>query len=118
MLECVIPILSVKDMAASIAYYESSLGFVQEWSAGDMASVARDGFSIYFNQSGQGQSGTWLWIGVEDVDVVYAEYQESGATILQPPTNYSWGCEMRVVDPDGHVLRIASGPKADEAFND
>jgi catechol 2,3-dioxygenase-like lactoylglutathione lyase family enzyme len=50
MIECVIPILRVKDMAASIDYYVTRLGFVEEWQAGDMASVVRDGFSIYFNQ--------------------------------------------------------------------
>jgi catechol 2,3-dioxygenase-like lactoylglutathione lyase family enzyme len=118
MLECVIPILRVKDMAASITYYETRLGFEEEWRHGDMASVWRDGFSIYLNAGDQGSAGTWVWIGVEDVDSLYAEFKASGALFRQQPTNYSWGFEMRVEDPDGHVLRCASGPKADLPFND
>ena len=116
MIETVIPILQVKDMAASIDYYATRLGFVEEWQAGDMAAVGRDGFSIYFNQGEQGQPGTWVWIGVEDVDTLYAEYQASGATMHQTPKNYPWGFEMRIADPDGHILRFASGPKDDLPF--
>ena len=57
---------------------------------------------------GQGQPGTWVWIGVEDVMPLHGEYVASGATILQGPTNYSWALEFRVEDPDGHVLRFGS----------
>ena len=31
--------------------------------------------------------------------------------ILHPPENYPWACEMKVGDPDGHVLRFGSEPK-------
>lgn len=117
MIECVIPILKVADMSATLNYYVNVLGFTKEWEQGDMASVIRDKLSIYFNQGEQGNPGTWVWIGVEDVDVLYAEYVAKGAVIIQPPTNYPWACEMRIQDPDGHVLRIGSGPKEDEPFN-
>jgi hypothetical protein len=34
-----------------------------------------------------------------------------GASILQPPENFPWALEMKVGDPDGHVLRFGSDPK-------
>ena len=109
--ECITPILSVKNVPASIEYYVKVLGFKTDWSNGAFASVSRDNLSIYFCQGAQGQPGTWVWIGVEDVDALYEEYKASGATIREAPTNYPWACEMRVEDPDGHVLRIGSEPK-------
>lgn len=45
-----------------------------------------------------------MWIGVEDVKSLYQEYTEHGASILHSPTNYPWAYEMKVQDPDGHVL--------------
>ena len=46
-----------------------------------------------------------------DVEALYEEYKESGARILEPPENFPWACEMKVGDPDGHVLRFGSDPK-------
>jgi len=60
----------------------------------------------------QGQPGTWVWIGVEDADVFYAEFSANGAHIRSPPENFSWAYEFAVEDPDGHVLRIGSDPKS------
>ena len=117
-LECVIPILCVKEIPASIEYYENVLGFEKEWGDDAFAAVARDGFSIYLCQGDQGCSGTWVWVGVENVDILFEEYKEKGAKIQLEPTNYSWALEMRVEDPDGHVLRIGSGPREDEPYQD
>ncbi len=73
--------------------------------------MTRDGASIYLSQGGQGQPGTWVWLGVEDVEALYNEYREQGAEILEPPQNHPWACEMKITDPDGHVLRFGSDPK-------
>ena len=53
---------------------------------------------------------------VNDVDQLHAEYRRSGAIVRQPPTNFSWACEMQVADPDGNVLRIGSDPKSNQPF--
>ena len=113
MIECIIPILKVKNVDASIKYYTEILGFKKDWGTGDTASVSRDNFSIMLCQGEQGHPGTWIWIGVESIDVIYEEYKASGATIRQVSTNYPWACEMRVEDLDGHVLRIGGEPKED-----
>ena len=114
--ECIIPILNVKDFAASIDYYVNVLGFRVEWGWGDppdVGSVARDAHSIMLVEDGQRHAGTWLWMGVEDADQYYEEYKTSGAKIREHPINYPWAYEFRVEDLDGHVIRIGSGPKED-----
>jgi predicted lactoylglutathione lyase len=109
------PILSVKDMAASVRYYVDVLGFKDApWGNDDFTSVNRDRAGIYLCRGGQGQAGTWVWLGVEDAAALYEEYKANGAKILQSPQNYSWAYEMRVEDPDGHVLRFGSEPRADQ----
>jgi hypothetical protein len=45
------------------------------------------------------------------ISLLYEEYTAKGATILHPPENYAWALEMRVGDPDGHVLRFGSDLK-------
>lgn len=54
---------------------------------------------------------TWLWIGVDDADVLFAEFSAKGAHIRSPPQNFSWAYEFAVEDPDGHVLRFGAEPK-------
>jgi uncharacterized glyoxalase superfamily protein PhnB len=107
----VTPILSVRDLRASVDYYVKTLGFKLDF-LDSIASVSRDRCAIFLVQGDQGHPGSWMWIGVDDVDAVHQEYMASGATIRQPPTNFSWACEMQVEDPDGNVLRIGSEPKA------
>ena len=112
-IECIIPILSVRSIQASLEFYRDVLGFAQDWivPTGHVASVSRDGCSIMLCQGEQGHPGTWVWIGVEDIEKLYAELCGNGAEILQPPTDYPWACEMRVADPDGHVLRFGGAPR-------
>jgi predicted enzyme related to lactoylglutathione lyase len=110
--ECANPILRVDDMARSLRYYVDVLGFKNEdWGGGEFTCVTRDGASIYLSLGDQGQPGTWVWIGVEDVEALHADYTARGAEILEPPVNYPWAVEMKVGDPDGHVLRFGSDPK-------
>ena len=118
--ECTIPILRVNDLRASLAHYASVLGFTREWGADDaspqMASVSRTGRSIMLCERGQGNAGTWVWVGVDDAEALHEEYRASGATIIEPPTNYYWALEFKVRDPDGHVLRFGSDPRTDLPF--
>ena len=112
------PIFRVADMAASVRYYVEVLGFTNaDWGTDEFTSVNRDRAGIYLCRGGQGQPGTWAWIGVEDVEALHREYIASGATILHAPANYPWALEMKVVDPDGHVLRLGSEPKANRPFD-
>jgi predicted lactoylglutathione lyase len=111
MIENVTPILRVENLVASRRYYINTLGFSLDWETDGMISVSRDHKSIMLCERGQGQPGTWLWIGVEDADVLYTEFSARGARIRSAPENFDWAYEFAVEDPDGHVLRIGSKPK-------
>ncbi len=123
--ESAVPILNVKDVPASIAYYVEKLGFETAWEWGepaDFACVQRDDVKIFLCQDGQGGSGMWISLFIHDVDALYEDYKRSGAIIRQPPTNFSWGVrEMNVEDLDGHRLRMsgeASGPSDQVPLNE
>jgi GNAT superfamily N-acetyltransferase/catechol 2,3-dioxygenase-like lactoylglutathione lyase family enzyme len=118
-LENIIPILSVQDVARSVAYYVDRLGFTNQrlWGEG-FGGVSRDRLSIYFCKGSQGNAGTWIWAGVNDVEQLYEEFKKSGAKIRVPPRNYPWALEMHVEDPDGHTIRFGSEPREDEPFEE
>jgi len=110
--ECVVPILRVRSLPASIDYYVNVLGFKVDWhEPGIMASVSRDRCHIMLCEGDQGNPGTWVWIGVEDCQRLFEEYKSRGAKVRHPPTNYQWAYEMQIEDPDGNVLRMGSDPK-------
>ena len=110
------PILTVLDLSRSVRYYVDVLGFTNaEWGGGDFTLVVRDTAGIYLCQGDQGNPGTWVWVGVEDVAALHDEYTRSGAHIIEAPRNFPWAYEMKVTDPDGHVLRFGSEPRTDTA---
>jgi catechol 2,3-dioxygenase-like lactoylglutathione lyase family enzyme len=117
-----VPILRVADLRASTDYYQRVLGFERDW-GGDgpfpwMASVSRDGAAVMLCQGAQGRPGTWVWFGVDDVLRLRDEYAARGVKVVLPPTNFSWAMEMRVEDPDGHVLRFGSDADGSRPFED
>ena len=108
--ERAIPILPVRDLAASLAYYVGLLGFRLNWQdPGIIASVLLDrDAEVWLVEGDQGHAGTWVWFGVSDADVLHAAYAARGARVRLPPTNYPWAREFQVLDPDENVLRFAS----------
>lgn len=112
MIEGITPILRADDLAAAKRYYLDVLGFTLDWDATSMISVSRDRCAIMICDGHQGGRGTWVWIGVEDADTLYAEFVAKGAVIRDPPQNFPWSYEFQVEDPNGHVLRFGSEPKA------
>ncbi len=116
--ECCNPILGVTDMAAAVRYYVAVLGFKQaSWGDASFTCITRDGASLYLSSAGQGQTGAWVWIGVNDVEQLHEELLACGAIIRDEPLNYPWALEMRVEDLDGNVLRLGSESKKDRPFD-
>jgi len=104
-----VPVLRVKDVDASIAYYVNALGFELRWRANEgFACVARDQCSIFLTNDNQSQPRMWIWIGARDVRALHGQYVTSGAKIRNPPNNFEWALEMQVEDLDGNVLRVGS----------
>jgi hypothetical protein len=51
----------------------------------------RDRASIYLCQGEQGQSGTWAWVGVEDVSLLYEGVQEQRGSHSNDAKEFSMG---------------------------
>ena len=119
-IEGIQPILSVKDMNASRPFYKDILGFEEaDWGTDDFTSMNRDNSGIYLCRGGQGNPGTWLWIGFDgDIFQLHDQLKAKGVTIKQPPVNYSWALEMHIEDPDGHILRFGTDPDYNKPFSD
>jgi len=119
-IENIQPILSVKDMSATRTFYKDILGFTEvDWGTDDFTSFNRDNAGIYVCRNGQGNAGTWIWVGFDgDIFKLYEELKAHGVKIKLPPTNYSWALEMHIEDPDGHVLRFGTNPNENEPFLD
>jgi catechol 2,3-dioxygenase-like lactoylglutathione lyase family enzyme len=113
--EAMQPILPVTDLARSVDYYVSALGFKLDFHE-RIASVSRGRCALFLVEGDQGNPGTWVWIGVRDVDAIHREYVAGGVRIRQPPTNFPWACEMQVEDFDGNVLRIGCEPNPKHPF--
>lgn len=116
--ENIAPILYVKDMSRSLAFYVDILGFKNaEWGDDKFTSVNRDNTGLYLCKGAQGAPGTWIWIGFAgDIFLLHQQLQSQGVTIKLPPTNFSYAYEMQVIDPDGHVLRFGTDPNEKEPF--
>jgi len=119
-IENVTPILNVKDMSKSLAFYVDLLGFKKaDWGDDNFTSINRDESAFYLCKGGQGAPGTWVWIGFEgDIFSLHQQFQAAGVKIKLPPTNFSWAYEMQVEDPDGHILRFGTDPNDKEPFAD
>ncbi|HSV22589.1 MAG TPA: VOC family protein [Xanthobacteraceae bacterium] len=113
MIENVTPILRVENLEASRRYYIQTLGFSLDWDTDGAISVSRDGKSIMLCEGEQGQPGTWLWIGVEDADALYAEFLAKGAHIRSPPQNFSWAYEFEVADLTAMFFALGLGRSLD-----
>ena len=112
------PILRVEDMAAAVRYYVEVLGFTNaEWGDEWFTCVNRDGAAIYLCRGGQGHTGGWAWIGVEDAEALHEELQARGARIRRGPANFPWALEIHVEDTDGNVLRMGSEPMTDRPYD-
>ena len=125
------PNLLVSDLTASLRFYAELLGFRIGWRWSDpqarflsddergrcdepgTALVGRDQAQIFLTQVA-GPHTTWLHFDVADaarVDQLFQEWSTRGAAIAEPPVLRPWGMyEMRLHDPDDHVLRFSAPP--------
>jgi predicted lactoylglutathione lyase len=117
-IERIDPILCVRDIPSSVAFYREALGFTEaEWGDENFTSVGKDNCSIYLCRNSQGNAGTWVWIGFDgDIFELHDRLIGKGVKILQPPINYSWALEIHIEDPDGHVLRLGTDPDINRPF--
>ena len=128
-LENIAPVLLSADVARTVEYYHSVLGFevVEHYGAGEpFATLYRDGVEIIVVQARFGQvepnalrfgAGYDLYLDPEDVegvDLLHTEFASRGARILHEPRLTPYGCyEFVIEDVDGR--RVGVGRVKDEA---
>ena len=111
-------LLRPTSFAASVSFYEHTLGLVRyrEWGQAPQRGV------VYFLGGGYLElseshtpatpSGVRLWLQVADVTAAAQELAGAGARVLAPPRREPWGLiEMTVADPDGLELVVVEVPE-------
>ena len=118
--------LGVRDLAASIAFYEKGLGFPRMESPPEVAFFTLNGtwLGLYGREAlaedatvsseGQGFEAFSLAHNVaseQEVDAVVAQAVAAGATLVKKPQKVFWGGYSGYFsDPDGHLWEVAHNP--------
>ena len=104
-------VLTVSDIAASLAYYRDKLGFDIAFEYGNptfYAGVCSGKVTLHLiaarrtpRQPGHGADA----LDVDDVDALHADLAKRGATVLEAPANHDYGLRtFDVADLDGNML--------------
>jgi len=120
-LKSITPILFVRDVPTSAAYFRDKLGFQIDFLYGEppfYGAVSRDGVCIHFRcvrepnfakLAAREHSLILASIEVDDIHAIFAELKGRGAEIVQPPTKQTWGgTDLYVRDPDGNVISFVT----------
>ena len=80
------PLLSVPDVSATAAFYKAVLGFKADagTETGEYSVVWRDNAAVHLARGEHRPTGVRLFFWVKDVDALYTEVTERGATIAMP----------------------------------
>jgi uncharacterized glyoxalase superfamily protein PhnB len=104
------PVLAALEIEMTVLFYEQRLGFPRVLVAGDAyAIVRRDGVDIHFWNCPDKYiaENTSCYIFVENVDLVFQEYQARGVSIAGALETKPWGVrEFAILDSNGNLLKI------------
>jgi catechol 2,3-dioxygenase-like lactoylglutathione lyase family enzyme len=116
-----VPILFVRDVSASAAFFQHKLGFEIDFLHGTppfYGSVSRDKACLHlrfvhqpnFAQLAAREVSLILaTIEVSDVQALFAAFKARGAEFAQTPTKQPWGgTDFHVRDPDGNVISFVT----------
>jgi catechol 2,3-dioxygenase-like lactoylglutathione lyase family enzyme len=116
-----IPILFVRDVSASAAFFREMLGFETDFLHGSppfYGSVSRGGACLHLRCVHQpnfaelaAREGSLILATVEvsDVQGLFDEFRERGVDFAQMPTKQAWGgTDFHVRDPDGNVVSFVT----------
>jgi len=115
------PILFVRDVTASAAFFREKLGFEADFLHGSppfYGAVSRDGIWIhlrlvhepYFAAAAAKEKSLILAsIEVSNVQGLFEEFKARGVEFAQPLTKQAWGgTDFHVRDPDGNVVSFVT----------
>lgn len=117
----VVPLLQVGNMAESLEYYASALGFAvhETWPAAETprwARVSRDGVSFILTMDlgtsdrpfiAEKGNGVVFYILCSDIPALYDELTARGAIIVQEPITFGERQQFTVADVNGYVLTFS-----------
>jgi uncharacterized glyoxalase superfamily protein PhnB len=116
-----IPILFVRDVAASAAFYREALGFAVDFLYGDppfYGAVSRGAACLHLRAvhdpnftelAAREVSLILATIEASDVMALFETLKSSGADFPQLPTKQPWGgTDFHVRDPDGNVISFVT----------
>jgi len=109
-------VLAVKDLAKSVDYYKSKLGFETVWTDGHgWHCLARQGFEVQLGECSDDRSAFELanhsffaYVFVDDVDDLHEELVYKGVDIGHSLASKPWGLrEFGITTVDGHRIMFA-----------
>ena len=108
-------VLAVKDLNVEAEYYIDKLGFDRDFTAPGWEFLSFGDFKVMLGECSDEMTaeatGNHSWFAhalIENVDEIYQEFIDRGATILSSIESKPWGIrEFSVVTPDGHRIVFA-----------
>lgn len=120
-LKSAVPILFVRDVPASAAFFRDRLGFAIDFLHGAppfYGSVSRGEACLHLRcvhepnfteLAGREASLILATIEVSDVQGLFGEFKQRGAEFAQTPARQAWGgTDFHVRDPDGNVISFVA----------
>ncbi len=122
-----VPILFVRDVVASAAFFRDTLGFQVDFLFGTppfYGAVSRGEACLHLRFVGRPNfaelaarevSLILATIEVSDVEALFEEFTERGVAVAQGPTRQDWGgTDFHVRDPDGNVISFVTYAGGDD----
>jgi len=108
-----VPILRVRSVRESEAFYCGLLGFTRNWEHQHepgrprVVSLSRGEATLFLTEHDECTAGALVYCYVDGVDALAAEIRTAGGTLDWGPRDQPWGMrECQVRDCDGNRLRF------------
>jgi len=105
-------VLAVNNLVTSAAFYKNKLGFQTLWEEGDWHFLIRDDIKIMLGECPNDKPASeinshsyFAYLEVDNIDMLYKEYQSKGVEVLSSIENKPWGQrEFSIRTIDGHRI--------------
>ena len=105
-------VLAVNNLATSADFYKNKLGFQTLWEEGDWHFLIRDDIKIMLGECPDDKPASeinshsyFAYLEVDNIDMLYKEYQSKGVEVLSSIENKPWGQrEFSIRTIDGHRI--------------
>jgi len=103
------PELPVADVEKAQQYYKDTLGCKIEWlyPTKEIGAVSNGDTAIFFRKQTKPFQPVVHWVFAEDIDAVYKQLIEAGATIIAALEDKPWNMrQFSIADLDGNVFHL------------